>query len=94
METTLFDDDIAYIRLIEFGTQIAGDIKKRLAGYKKQGIRALILDLRNNHSGLLGSAVNIISMFIKDKILIITAVKGRVEEMKKEYFTTGDGEFF
>jgi C-terminal processing protease CtpA/Prc len=59
--------------------------KKTLAGYKKQGIYALILGLRNNRDELLGSAVNISSMFVKDKMLIIT-VNSRVKEMKKRIF--------
>ncbi|MDR0800308.1 MAG: S41 family peptidase [Endomicrobium sp.] len=93
MMTTLLDGGIAYIRIANFDTLRTDDnIKKALTDYKKRGMRALILDLRNNPGGLLVSALNIIDMFIKDKMLVLT-LKGRDGEIKKEYFTTGGGEF-
>ncbi|MDR1926278.1 MAG: S41 family peptidase [Endomicrobium sp.] len=92
VKAIMLDDDIVYIRLKEFNAQSAGDIKKVLTNYQKQGIKALILDLRNNPGGLLDSAINIISMFIKDRKLALTT-RGKIAEIKKEYFTTGDGEF-
>ncbi|GHT15571.1 hypothetical protein AGMMS49573_02370 [Endomicrobiia bacterium] len=49
IETTLFDDSMTY----RFSSQSAGNIKNVLAGYKKQDIHVLILDLSNNSDGLL-----------------------------------------
>jgi carboxyl-terminal processing protease len=92
VKTIMLDDGIAYIRLKEFNAQSADDIRKALTNYQKQGIKALILDLRNNPGGLLDSAINIISMFVKDRKLVLTT-RGKIAEIKKEYFTTGDGEF-
>jgi carboxyl-terminal processing protease len=92
VKTTMLDDGIAYIRLTGFNAQSADDIKKALINYRKQEMKALILDLRNNPGGLLNSAVNIISMFTQDRKLALVT-KGRIAEVKKEYFTSGSGEF-
>ena len=88
---TMLEDKTAYIRLSEFNAQSASDIQKALADFAKQGMKALVLDLRNNPGGLLDSAVEICGMFLKEPTLILTT-KGRVEEMKKEYFSKGRGE--
>jgi carboxyl-terminal processing protease len=92
VKTSMLDGNIAYIRLTEFNAQSAQDIKKTLTDYKNEGLKALILDLRNNPGGLLDSAIGIVSMFTKDKTIALTT-KGRNEALKKEYFTTGEGEF-
>ncbi|MCL2389860.1 MAG: S41 family peptidase [Endomicrobia bacterium] len=92
VKSVLLDGGIAYVRLSEFNAQSATDLNRTLTDYSKQGMTAVILDLRNDPGGLLDSAIDIISMFIKDKTLALTT-KGRSEEMKKEYFTRGGGEF-
>lgn len=88
VRSTMLEDNIAYIRLSEFNAQSASDIQKALSDFSKQGMKAAILDLRNNPGGLLDSAIDIISMFLKDKTIALTT-KGRTEEMKKEYMTRG-----
>jgi carboxyl-terminal processing protease len=45
-------------------------------------MKAFILDLRNNPGGLLDSAINIVSLFIDDKKLVLTT-KGRKRRNKK-----------
>jgi carboxyl-terminal processing protease len=92
VKATMLDDSIAYIRLSGFDAQSAADIKEALTSCKKQGMKSLILDLRNNPGGLLDSAFNIINMFVKDKKLVLTT-KGRNTKFKEEYFTSGNGEF-
>ncbi|MDR2676541.1 MAG: S41 family peptidase [Endomicrobium sp.] len=93
VKTIMLDKNIAYVRLTEFNAQSADDIKKELFNCKKQGMQALILDLRNNPGGLLDSTIKIISLFIKDRTVAVT-IKGRSEESKQEFFTDGSGEFY
>jgi carboxyl-terminal processing protease len=85
--------NIAYIRLAEFNSQSAVDIRNELLNYKSHNIKALILDLRNNPGGLLASALKIVSMFVSERKLILTT-KGRSYETKEEYFSDGGGSFF
>ncbi|MDR1523063.1 MAG: S41 family peptidase [Endomicrobium sp.] len=93
VKSTIFDKNIAYIRLTEFNSQSAADIRNELLNYKSQNIKALILDLRNNPGGLLESALEIVSMFVSERRLVLTT-KGKIEETKTEYFTNGGGLFF
>ena len=92
VKSTKLEDNIAYIRHTENNAQSAADIHKALSDLKKQGMKAVILDLRNNPGGLLDSAIDVISMFTKEKTIALTT-KGRTEEMKKEYMTKGGGAF-
>ncbi|GHT53669.1 peptidase S41 [Endomicrobiia bacterium] len=92
MVAKMLDNGIAYVKLMMFNAQSADDIKKALTDYRKQGMKSLILDLRDNLGGLIDPAINIASMFIKEKKLAVS-IKGRTTEFKKEYFTSGNGEF-
>ncbi|GHT39013.1 hypothetical protein AGMMS49593_09340 [Endomicrobiia bacterium] len=88
----MLGNGIAYIRLKKFNAQGTDDIKKALTDYRKQGMKFLILDLRDNLGGLIDPAINIASMFIKEKKLVVST-KGRAAEFNKEYLTSGNGEF-
>src|SRR5260370_10714539 len=54
---------IAYIRLIQFNEPTAEELSKALDELQKQGIQALVLDLRNNPGGLLNTAVDVFAQF-------------------------------
>lgn len=92
VRSTMLENDTAYIRLSEFNAQSASDIQKVMADFSKQGMKSVILDLRNNPGGLLDSAIDVCSMFLKEPTLLLTT-KGRVEEIKKEYYSKGRGEY-
>src|SRR5947209_9124043 len=49
---------IGYVRLVQFNEPTAEELSKTLDELQKQGMQALILDLRNNPGGLLNSAVD------------------------------------
>lgn len=67
----LLKDDIAYIKLLEFRESTAKDLNKALARLEKEGMKGLILDLRNNPGGLLDSAIDVSSQFLKDSTLVV-----------------------
>ena len=49
---------------------------------KKQGLKALILDVRDDPGGLLDAAVGVASRFIKDGLIVITRGRDGEERMK------------
>ena len=67
----ILEDDIGYIRLAEFRESTARDLDRALKNLKEKGMKALILDLRNNPGGLLHSATEVSSRFLADDKLII-----------------------
>jgi len=66
---------IGYVRISSFIQNTTDELKKALAELKSEGMKGLILDLRDNPGGLLGSAVEISDLFVKDGLIVST--KGR-----------------
>ena len=63
--------DIGYIQLTEFNSSSDKDMGKALEGLQKAGMKALVLDLRNNPGGLLDVAVDVCKEFVGDGKLIV-----------------------
>ncbi len=68
----LKDHDIYYLSLTSFTSNAVKQIEKLLKESTKNRCRGLILDLRNNSGGLLNSAVDIASLFLPQKSLVVT----------------------
>src|SRR5438270_988130 len=79
---------IGYIRLIQFNEPTAEELSKALDDLQKQGMQALILDLRNNPGGLLSSAVDVCAQFLPPNTKVVST-QGRVASQQREYSTSG-----
>src|SRR5881296_4451935 len=79
---------IGYIRLIQFNEPTADELSKALDELQKQGMQALILDLRNNPGGLLNSAVDVCAQFLPPNTKIVST-QGRVASQQRDYSTSG-----
>jgi carboxyl-terminal processing protease len=66
------EDGIDYIRLSDFGTTSAEEMRKALLDGKARGAHAYILDLRDNGGGLLDAAVAISSFFVPQGTIVST----------------------
>mgnify|MGYP001464117575 FL=1 len=89
IKTKIFNDNIAYLRLSSFQSNSTNDLKSAIYKLKKEAtneIKAIILDLRNNPGGVLGSAVGITDLFLKKGKIVYT--KGRTINSKLEYKAT------
>ena len=79
---------IGYIRLVQFNEPTADELSKALDELQKQGMQALILDLRNNPGGLLNSAVDVCAQFLPPNTKVVST-QGRVASQQHEYSTSG-----
>src|SRR5881275_40412 len=79
---------IGYLRLIQFNEPTAEELSKALDELQKQGMQALILDLRNNPGGLLNSAVDVCAQFLPPNTKIVST-QGRVVSQQHDYSTSG-----
>src|SRR6266566_1623264 len=79
---------IAYVRLIQFNEPTADELSKALDEMQKQGMQALILDLRNNPGGLLNSAVDVCAQFLPPNTKVVST-QGRVASQQHDYATSG-----
>jgi carboxyl-terminal processing protease len=79
---------IGYIRLIQFNEPTAEELSKALDELQKQGMQALIVDLRNNPGGLLNSAVDVCAQFLPPSTRVVST-QGRVASQQHDYSTSG-----
>ena len=79
---------IGYIRLIQFNEPTAEELSKALDELQKDGMQALILDLRNNPGGLLTSAVDVCAQFLPPKSKVVST-QGRMASQQHDYSTSG-----
>ena len=77
---------IGYIRLIQFNEPTADELSHALDDLQKQGMQALILDLRNNPGGLLNSAVDVCAQFLPPNTKVVST-QGRVASQQRDYAT-------
>ncbi len=82
----ILEDGISYIRLVEFRENTADNLDKTLQNLSKQGMNALILDLRNNPGGLLDAAVDVAGEFI-ERGKIIVSTKGHKAKQNMEFMS-------
>jgi carboxyl-terminal processing protease len=78
---------IGYIRLIQFNEPTAEELSKAIDELQKQGMQALILDLRNNPGGLLNSAVDVCAQFLPPNTKVVST-QGRVASQQHDYSTS------
>jgi carboxyl-terminal processing protease len=71
-EFPLSADKVGYIRITQFGDQTGDELEAALNKLKKQGMKALIIDLRWNPGGLLDEAVNVCEKFLPRGQLVVT----------------------
>jgi carboxyl-terminal processing protease len=82
-------DGIAKVQITSFSTNTSKELVKTLNDLKKQGMKGLVLDLRQNPGGLLDQAIDVASQFVpKGKVLF------KVEDRSgniKEYTSQNKG---
>jgi carboxyl-terminal processing protease len=74
---------IGYLRVASFDEKTGRQIKEAIESLGGSKLRGLVLDLRNNPGGLLGSALETASLFLKPGQSILT-VRGRAVPEKVE----------
>ena len=80
-------DGIGYINYNQYLENSAKDVRRAFIDLKKQGMKGLVLDLRNNGGGSVQEALQILNMFIpKDRHLL--SMKGKVKNANSSYNTT------
>lgn len=72
----MLDNNIGYISISSFDEHTDEDFTEALTELKNQGMKGLILDLRDNPGGLLTTSVSVVSNFIeKGKVVVSTIDK-------------------
>jgi len=82
-EVKMLDDEIGYIRLVQFQEHSLEEFEEGLKELEDKGIQALVLDLRWNPGGLLTSAIGIADLFL-EKGRLIVETRGRNKELEMQ----------
>lgn len=82
--TKVLNNDIGYIAISDFEGECASEFETKYKQLEKQGIKKLIIDIRNNGGGIVDEALKIANMLVdKDSTLLITKDKSDKEEDTK-----------
>jgi len=88
-------DGIAYVRIASFQERTGRDLEKALDVIKQGGMKALILDLRNNPGGLLSQAVGVADKFLeKGRLIVYTEGRAKNQDLKFTAEHNGNHERF
>jgi carboxyl-terminal processing protease len=82
----LLDKNTGYIKINRFAETTFDEFKKGLTSLKKQGIKTLVIDVRDNGGGYMEEAIGIADEFLKDKELIVFT-KSKKEPIERTYAT-------
>lgn len=81
---------IGYVRVTQFSEPTGKEFARALDGLEKQGIDGLVIDLRFNPGGLLGSAVEVAGEFLPGGALV-AYTEGRSASAERRYLAPGKG---
>ena len=85
----MVDTETGYVKLNSFTQTAAADVESAILKLKKDGMKKLVLDLRDNGGGLLIEAVKIVNFFVPKNTVVVTT-KGRVKEENRVYTTLSE----
>jgi len=84
VQSRLLDGKIGYMHIVDFSGHVSEDVARAMSDLKKQGMEALVLDLRYNPGGLLNAAVELCKYFVDGNKMIVYT-KGRKPENYAEF---------
>jgi carboxyl-terminal processing protease len=85
VRSKMLEPGIGYVRISQFQEQSGPDLKKQLDELGKDGMKFLVLDLRNNPGGLLTAAVEVVEQFVPEGKMVVY-VQGR-DGKREEYYS-------
>jgi carboxyl-terminal processing protease len=101
VKSKMIEPGFGYLRITQFQEETVADVAKHVeklfraaettksADGKPEGLRGLVLDLRNDPGGLLHSAIGVSAAFLPAKSLVVST-DGRTEDAKRKYLASTD----
>ncbi len=86
VKSRFLEPGYGYLRLSHFQSRTTEDLMKSLDALmneEQDGLKGLVLDLRNNPGGVLNAAVSVSDAFLEDGLIVYT--QGRVDDSKLEF---------
>ncbi len=87
----MVNDTTGYVKVKTFGMNTYDEFVKALELLQQQGMKKLIVDLRNNEGGILPIALKMVNEFLDaDKLILYTQGKA---SPRSDYYSNGKGRF-
>lgn len=80
-------DNIGVFNINKFQDNTAGELKSAIIKAHKDGVRSIVLDLRNNPGGLLDEAVKMANIFIDKDQTVVKLEKAMTQNQSKRQMT-------
>ena len=87
----MLDEETGYIKLNKFSATTTDEFTTAMNDLKHEGVKNLVLDLRNNGGGYLKSAIELADQFLNDDQLIVYT--DGTNDPRREYKATTKGSF-
>ena len=85
------EDGIGYLRINSFGDQTDREMRRAVDRLIDQGMKGLIIDVRNDPGGLLLAAIDVCDMFVDSGVIVTT--RRRDGAINKTYSATAEGTY-
>lgn len=82
----MIDSETGYIKLSDFTTNAAADVRNALIDLKSKGATKLVLDVRDNPGGILKEAIEIVNLFIPKGKEVVRTI-GKLQSVNTVYKT-------
>ena len=87
---TLLDNNIGYLSISQFEEVTTKQFKAAVEDLQSQGMKGLVIDIRNNPGGLLDTVVGMLKYMLPDGLIVYTEDK---QGNRKEYIGQDNDEF-
>ena len=81
----MINDEVGYIKVNRFARTTAEEIATSLYELEQEGMKEVMLDLRNNGGGMMDQAIQIVDMFVNSRDTILFT-KGRIANSNDVYY--------
>jgi len=91
----LLEKDYAWLRITSFQANAGRELRKKLEGLVKENkrpLKGIVLDLRSNPGGLLEEAITVSSLFLENRLPVVSTI-GRVKSKKEIEYSRSEKPF-
>jgi len=88
----MVEDGVGYVELSVFSETSTRDLKAAIDDLRAQGLKGLVLDLRQNPGGLLDQGVSVSDLFL-DEGKVVVETRSRIPAQNQQFRATGADEY-
>jgi carboxyl-terminal processing protease len=91
IKSKMLEEGYGYVRISTFQDKTSEDFQlalKKLESTTKEGLKGLVLDLRNDPGGLLNEAVKVSDIFLESGLIV--SIQGRTKELNQKFMAHPD----